>query len=98
MARPPDNVCRKCGAPIPAGSEGCPVCHRSKGSRAMVALWAVLFAVVGVPAGLFGGCLLVFSGATVAGGSSPGPLAAGVALVAVPLFFLVMFILSLRRS
>ena len=100
MIPPSDHTCPKCGNQIPYGSTVCSVCGQGgRASRTAVAIWAVLLVLVGLPAGLLGGCFILIASGGMGGSGSglAGTVALGGLGVLLPVFFLVMLIRAGRR-
>ena len=102
MIPPPERICPKCGNSIPIGSSSCSVCGWGRLSGGLVALWIVLLVVVGLPAAMMGGCMLLFattlphptSGSR---GVDPVWLVLSVVGILLPVFFIVMIARSRRK-
>lgn len=99
MIPPPDRTCPQCGNTIPYEAKICHVCgHGRRANSTAIAIWVLLLVLVGMPAGLLGGCFLLMSGGM--GGGAAGTaqmLGLGLIGVALPVFFLVMLIRAGRK-
>ena len=87
--------CPNCGEQNAKGARVCSRCGKSLNRSRSILLWALLFAIIGVPAGCMGGCFFVV------GTNSPGIVngTIGLGLLGVLIFvgLLVMLIRSARR-
>ena len=97
MIPPPERTCPKCGNPIPLGSLTCSVCGRAK--KPLLILWAVLLVLIGGPAALYGGCMILLSGMSGTPGSRAvnETLLQGLLVLLLPVFFLIMLIRAARK-
>ncbi|MBS1714815.1 MAG: hypothetical protein JST30_10815 [Armatimonadetes bacterium] len=100
MIPPPDRVCPKCGNSIPIGNASCSVCGWGRTTGGLVALWVVLLVLVGLPAGLMGGCFLLLAG--LSAGTSPTRTDAvwtvlSLLGILLPVFFIVMIVRSGKK-
>ncbi|MBS1724546.1 MAG: hypothetical protein JSS66_16510 [Armatimonadetes bacterium] len=88
----PVRVCPRCKAEMPLDAKVCPVCNRATTPPGTIVL-AVLLGVIGCPAGLFGGCLLMLSQGM---NGNLQTVLLGIGLLAIPLV-LIGLLIKVRR-
>lgn len=88
----PRLICPHCYAQNPPGAKVCINCYRPLKRSASLAVWILLFVIVGLPGGCLGGCFLLLGGGT-------DDTTIGLGLLGLLIFFglLVMLVRSAKR-